>query len=134
MVKRRHIYIIIILVSLLSIIINIYNITRKDYYIGKIESIVKEDDITKVEVSPVASNRFFIGEIKENHHIEYADNIGISGISDPRKNSRRLKLGELGEIIDNLKVGDKIIFKVKKYNKNDYNIEIDELAVDLTEE
>lgn len=37
-------------------------------------------------------------------------------------------------MIDNLKTGDSIIFKVRNYDKNDYKIEIDELAVDLTQD
>ncbi len=37
-------------------------------------------------------------------------------------------------MIDNLKTGDSIIFKVRNYAKNDYKIEIDELAVDLTQD
>lgn len=102
------------------------------YYIGKIESMEKKDGISKVNVSPIQSNRSFASEIKANHKIEYADDIGISGLRDRNKKGKELYLGQLGEAIENLKVGDSIIFKVINYDKNDYKLEIDELAVDLT--
>jgi hypothetical protein len=131
--KKRHAFILILTMINLILVINIYNINKqRGYYIGRIESMDPKDGITTVEVSPVSSNRYFISEIKANHQIEYADDIGISGLSDPRKKSKRHKLGGLGEAIDNLKVGDTIIFKAKNFDKNKYNLEIDELAVDLT--
>jgi hypothetical protein len=92
----------------------------------------KIDGITIVEISPIHSNRNFASEIKTNHKIEYADDIGISGLSDRNKKRKELYLGQLGEMIENLKVGDSIIFKVNNYDKNDYILEIDKLAVDLT--
>lgn len=135
--KKRHIHFIILTIINVIIIINIFNIynikKQRSYYIGRIESMDYKDGFTSVKISPVSSNRYFISEVKANHHIEYADNIGISGLSDQSKNSRRLKLGELGETIDKLKVGDTIIFKVENgYDKNKYNFEVDELSVDLT--
>jgi hypothetical protein len=66
------------------------------------------------------------------HKIEYADNIGISGLRDRNKERKKLYLGQLGEAIESLKAGDSILFKVKNYDKKDYKLEIRELAVDLT--
>jgi len=129
-------YFIFLAIINLIIIINIFNIyninKQRDYYIGRIESMDQKDDITAVKISPISSNRYFISEIKGNHQIEYKDNVRISGLSHPRKESKGHKLGGLGEAIDNLKVGDTIIFKANNYDKNRYNLEIDELAVDLT--
>jgi len=123
----------IVIITIINIILLIINFKKQQvYYIGKIESMVKNDGITTVELSPIKSNRNFISEIKANHRIEYADNIGISGLADRNKKRKELYLGQLGETIDNLKVGDSIIFKVKNYDKNDYKLEIDELAVDLS--
>jgi hypothetical protein len=102
------------------------------YYIGKIESMNRKDGLTTVEVSPIQSNRNFAHEIKANHKIEYADDIGVSGLLDRNKKRKELYLGQLGEEIENLKVGDPVIFKVKNYDREDYKLEIDELAVDLT--
>ena len=112
------------------LIININK--QQSYYIGKIESMEKNDGIITVDVSPIQSKRYFASEIKANHKIEYADDIGISGLRDRNKKRKELYLGQLGEAIENLKVGDSIIFKVINYDKNDYKLEIDELAVDLT--
>jgi hypothetical protein len=115
------------------LIININNINKRHgYYIGKIESIEKSDEVTAVNISPIQSNRHFASEIKANHKIEFANDIGISGLKDRNKKSKELYLGQLGETVENLKAGDSIIFKVVNYDKNDYNLEIDELAVDLT--
>lgn len=133
-VKKSHkvflcfIFIITIINCILVININ----KQHGYYIGKIESIENKDGITTVEVSPIHSNRYFASEIKANHKIEYADDIRISGLRDRNKERKELYLGQLGEAIENLKVGDSIIFKAKSYDKNDYKLEIDELAVDLT--
>lgn len=122
-------------IFILGIINCIFAINMKkqnSYYIGKIESIEKKDGITTVNVSPVKSNRRFASEIKANHQIEYADNIMIAGLRERNKERKELYLGQLGETIEKLKAGDSIIFKVKNYNKQDYKLEIDELAVDLT--
>jgi hypothetical protein len=111
----------------------VININRqRGYYIGRIESMSKKDGLTTVEVSPIQSTRYFASEIKVHHKIEYADDIGISGLSDPNKKHKKLYLGQLGEVVENLKVGDTILFKVRNYDKNNDKLEIDELAVDLT--
>lgn len=124
------IFIITIIIYIIVIVININN--QHGFYIGKIESIEKKEGITTVIVSPIQSNRNFAAEIKANHKIEYADDIGIAGLRDRNKKRKEPYLGQLGEAIENLKVGDSIIFKVKKYDKDDYKLETDELAVDLT--
>jgi ribosomal protein S6 len=116
----------------------VYNINkqRNGYYIGKIESMNEKDGITTMKVSPILSKRKFAYEIKANHQIEYkTEHINITGLREQRsKNFKEVKLGELGEIIKNLKVGDNIIFKIKSgvYDKNEYNLKAGELAVDLT--
>lgn len=128
----KYFMLVLVLVNLFSAI-NMYNLNKqRGYYIGKIESIEHKDEITTVEVSPITSNRYFANEIKSNHKIEYADNIVISGLRDRNKDRKKLYLGQLGEAIENLKVGDTIIFKARNYDKNNYKLEIDELAVDLT--
>lgn len=136
MKKRKKVFlcfIFIITIINFILVININNINKqRGYYIGKIESMEKKDGITTVDVSHILSNRYFASEIKENHKIEFADDIGISGLSDRNEKRKQLYLGQLGETIENLEVGDSIIFKVKNYDKNDYKLEIDELAVDLT--
>jgi hypothetical protein len=105
---------------------------QRGYYMGRIESMEEKDGLTTVEVSPIQSNRSFASEIKANHKIEYADDIGVAGLRDRNKERKELYLGQLGESIENLKVGDSIIFKARNYDKKDYKLEIDELAVDLT--
>lgn len=136
MEKRQKIiiwFIFIITIINFITVINANNVNKQHgYYIGKIESMVKKDGITTVDVSPIQSNRHFASEIKANHKIEYADGISISGLKDRNKKRKELYLGQLTEAIENLKVGDSIIFKVKSYDKNDYKLEIDQLAVDLT--
>lgn len=137
---RSIFYIILTLIMISSIIVNInvYHINkqRNGYYIGKIESMNEKDGITTMEVSPISSKCKFAYEIKANHRIEYkTDHINISGLSDQgSKNSKSVRLGELGEIIKNLKVGDTVIFKTKDsgYDKGMYNLKVSELAVDLT--
>lgn len=111
------------------------NYTSKGYYIGKIESINQNNGITIVEVSPVSSNRYFISEINANHKFEYElGKISVAGISDPHKKHKTLRLGELGELAEKFKTGDTIIFHLedKNYDRNSYNLKIDNLAVDLT--
>ncbi len=136
MKKRQKIFLILIFIltifNCMLFIVNININKQNGYFIGKIESIDKKDGITTVEISPIKSTRNFASEIKANHKIEYADNISISGLRERNKDRKELYLGQLGEEIENLKIGDSIIFKVKNYSKNDYKLEIDELAVDLT--
>ncbi len=135
MKKSHKVIPILIFIVVITNCIVLLNINKQNnYYIGKIESMEKKDGITTVDVSPIKSNRHFTSEIKANHKIEYADNIMISGLKDRNKKRKELYLGQLGEEIENLKVGDSIIFKVKNYNKNDYKLDINELAVDLTME
>ena len=122
----------IFIIAIINFIIVINMNKQHGYYIGKIESMEKKDGITTVEISPIQSNRYFASEIKANHKIEFAEDITISGLSDRNKKRKELYMGQLGEAIENLKVGDSILFKVKNYDKNDYKLEIDELAVDLT--
>jgi len=135
--KKKHYFILIIaIISLILAINNLNNIKKNRlYYTGKIESINQEYGITTVEVSPVSSKRYFIAIIKANHQIQYKlDSISVSGLSDPIKNFKRLKMGELAELVTKFKVGDTIIFKVvnRDYDKNEYNLKINELAVDTT--
>lgn len=118
--------------AMINIILVINSNKQNGYYIGKIESMEKKAGITTVEVSPIHSNRYFASEIEANHKIEYADDIMISGLRDRNKERKELYLGQLGEAIEKLNVGDSIIFKVKRYDKNDYKLDIDNLAVDLT--
>jgi preprotein translocase subunit YajC len=135
MKKRQRIFLYFVIVIVIINFVLIFNIKKEHgYYIGKIESMESKDNITTVIISPIPSNRRFASEIKANHKIEFADNIMISGLADPNKKRKELYLGQLGEMIDNLKTGDSIIFKVKNYDKNDYKIDIDELAVDLTQD
>ncbi len=135
MKKRQRFFLYFVIVIAIINFVLIFNINKeRGYYIGKIESMASKDDVTTVIVSPIPSNRRFASEIKANHKIEYADNIMISGLADPNKKRKELYLGQLGEMIDNLKTGDSIIFKARNYDKNDYKIEIDELAVDLTQD
>lgn len=133
MKKKYAIFIgIILLIAIIHFIFNTSINKHNSYYIARIESIDKKDGITTVNVSPMKNNRKFVSEIKANHKLEYTDDIMISGIRERCKKRKRVHLRQLGESIHNLKVGDSIIFKVKHYNKNDYNLEIEELAVDLT--
>lgn len=133
MKKKQKIFLCLIFIITITNSILFINMNKKnEYYIGKIESMNKKDSITTVEVSPIQSNLSFASKIKANHKIEYADNIRISGLTDRNKKRKELYLGQLGEAIKNLKVGDSIIFKVKNYDKEDYKLETDELAVDLT--
>ncbi|TDT62795.1 hypothetical protein [Fonticella tunisiensis] len=129
-------FILILAISNLIIAISRFNIHKqRGYYIGKIESINQKDGIATMEVSPISSRRYFISEIKANHQIKYKlDSISVSGIADPNKKHKIPKLGELGEMVKKFKVGDTIIFKVANnhYDKNEYILEIEELAVDLT--
>ncbi len=135
MKKRQGFFLYFAIVIVIINFVLIFNINKdRGYYIGKIESMERNDNVTTVIVSPIPSNRRFASEIKASHKIEYADNIMISGLADSNKKRKDLYLGQLGEMIDNLKVGDSIIFKVKNYDKNDYKIGIDELAVDLTQD
>ena len=135
MKKRQRFFLYFVIVIAIINLVLIFNINKeRGYYIGKIESMENKDNVTTVIVSPIPSNRRFASEIKANHKIEYADNIMISGLADPNKKRKELYLGLLGEMIDNLKTGDSIIFKARNYDKNDYKIEIDELAVDLTQD
>jgi len=135
--KKKNYFMLIISIIILIVAINNFIIVKKNriYYTGKIESINSKDSITTLEVSPVSSSRYFIAEIKANHQIEYKlDSILVTGVSDPMKNYKRLKMGELGEVVKKFKVGDTIIFKVANnhYDKNEYNLEIDEFTVDQT--
>ena len=132
MKKRQVLIIIILIISIINFILIINTKKPHDYYIGKIERMEKKDGITTLVVSPTESNRSFTSEIKEKHEIEYADHISIAGLKDRNKKRKDLYLGQLRETIENLIVGDSIIFKVKNYDKNNYKLEIDELAVDLT--
>ena len=135
MKKKQKIFLCLIFIITITNSILFINMNKKnEYYIGKIESMNKKDSITTVEVFPIQSNLSFASKIKANHKIEYADNIRISGLTDKNKKRKELYLGQLGENIENLKVGDSIIFKVKNYDREDYKLEIDELAVDLSSE
>jgi hypothetical protein len=104
--------------------------------IGKIESMNQKDGITTMEVSPVSNNREFLSEIKANHQIKYpTDTVTVTGVKDPKiYNYKRLKMGELSEMAKSIKAGDTVIFKIKNndYDKNEYNLQIDELAFDMT--
>lgn len=141
-VSLNQIILLITSITLLVVSINTYNLSKQvkfkgyGYYIGKIESMNQKDDITTIEVSPASSNREFISEIKTTHQIEYlTDKVTATGIKDPKaKNYKRLKMGELREMVKNVKTGDTIIFKIKDndYNKNEYNLQIDGLAFDMT--
>lgn len=140
--KKQSYLLLIVAILCLFIAINNFNISRqnlneqdKGYYIGKIESIKQNDKITTVEISPVPSSRYFISEIDAIHKIEYElDKMSVAGIADPHKKHKTLRLGELGELAAQFKVGDTIIFHLadKQYDKNNYNLRIDKLAVDLT--
>lgn len=146
MIKKRvpllQIILLIVSINLLIVSINTYNLNKQikfkgyGYYIGKIESMNQKDGITTMEVSPTSSNREFISEIKANHQIEYSsDTVTVTGIKDPKiKNHKRLKMGELSEMVKKIKSGDTVIFKIKNndYDKNEYNLQIDGLAFDTT--
>ena len=144
MIKKRvpllQIILLIVSINLLIVSISTYTLNNQvkfkgyGYYIGKIESMNQKDGITTMEVSPTSSSREFISEIKADHQIKYSlDTVSVKGIKDPKtKNYRRLKMGELSEMIKNVKAGDTIIFKIKNndYDKNEYTLEIDALAFD----
>lgn len=139
--KQSYLLLIVAILSLIIAINNFntskHNISKQDtgYYIGKIESIKQNDKITTVEVSPVPSNRYFISEIDANHQLEYElDKISVAGISDPHKEHKTFKFGELKELAAKFKTGDAIIFHLAdiQYDKNNYNLKIDRLAIDLT--
>lgn len=146
MIKKRvpllQIILLIVSINLLIVSINTYNLKKQvkfkgyGYYIGKIESMNQKDGITTMEVSPTSSNREFISEIKANHQIEYSsDTVTVTGIKDPKvKNYKRLKMGELSEMVKKIKAGDTVIFKIKNddYDKNEYNLQINGLAFDTT--
>lgn len=146
MIKKRvsllHIILLIASIDLLIGSIIMYNLNSQvkfkgyGYYIGKIESMNQKDGITTMEVSPASSSREFVSEIKSNHQIEYSlDTVSIKGVKDPKvKNYKKVKMGELSEMIKNVKAGDTIIFKIKNndYDKNEYNLQIDALAFDMT--
>lgn len=146
MVRKRvslwQINLLIVSISLIIVSFYTYSLNKQvkfkgyGYYIGKIESMIQKDGITKLEVSPTSSNREFISEIKANHKIEYsADRVAVAGIKDPKiKSFKRLKMGELSEMVKSIKVGDNVIFKIKNndYHKDEINLQIDELAFDMT--
>lgn len=134
---KRIYKILLCAVFIVTIVNSIFVISTKkqnNYYVGKIESIEKKDGITTVNISPIKSSRNFASEIKANHQIEYADNIGILGLKERDKEKKESYLGQLGESIANLKAGDSILFKATNYDKDNYKLKIDELAVDLTAE
>lgn len=141
-VSSWQIILLIAAINLLLISINNYNRTKQvnlkgyGYYIGKIESMNQRDGITTMEVLPTFSGREFISEIKSKHKIEYAlDTISVKGIVDPKaKDYKRLKIGELSEMLKNVKADDTIIFKIKNedYDESEYNLSIDAIAFDRT--
>lgn len=131
----------LILINLLSgfmiistIFININNF-KNGYFIGKIDSITKADDTNIVEVSPIKSTSSFARKIRANHKIEFEDSIRISGLTSRGKEriefSPRAWAEMADNLIDDLEVGDSIIFKVNNYDKDNYKLDISELAMDL---
>lgn len=135
---KSIIYIILTLSMICFVVVDIsmYNIHQQKlgYYAGRIKSMNCVNGTTTVEISPVASKRKYISEIKENHQINYkADRINIAALKDPSsKNFKKLKMGELRKTVKGFNVGDIIIFKVDHYDKTKYNLEVKELVVDLT--
>ncbi len=130
--KNKKIILFFLIVIMISSMIVININKRNGYYIGKIESIQKNNEVNTLIISPIKDNPNFTSEIKTEHKIEYKDDITIVGLKEKFKKRKELYMGQLDEIIDNLKVGDSIIFKVKSYDKGNYRLDITELAVDLT--
>ena len=132
MKKRKWFLISILLLNLLILAFNFVLIDKQRvYYIGKITSIERLEDQTIFEIEPTASPRFSIKPIKSEHVIIY-DNSNISGIGAPGKETRKLRLGELSELADALKVGDPLIVRLEEYDQSRYHYDVREIAFDLT--
>ena len=120
----------------LFVFLIIFNNLKPSYYIGKIESITKNDDTNIVEVSPIKSTATFARKIKSNHKLEFNDSISISGLRSRGKEKKDLSAGAWAKMADNLisnfKVGDSIIFEVTSYDKDSYKLDITDLAIDIS--
>ena len=86
MKNNKRLFVIFVL---FLVVINLFitiKINRKNgFYIGKIESIERNEDLTTLVLSPIDSNRNFAHEIKANHKIEYTNSITISGLKEKFK-------------------------------------------------
>lgn len=134
MKKRKFLLFALLLANLLFLVINFTLMnSQRVYYIGKIETIEQSEGETTYTISPIPSERYFIKPIKAEHIIHY-DNSNISGLSDPRKESRKLRLGEMSEMVSQLKVGDPLIVRIEDYDPDKASYNVSEIVFDLTVE
>lgn len=134
MKKRKFLLYAMLIANLLFLLLNLFLLeSQRDYYIGRIEGIEQGQGETIFEISPIPSERYFIKSVKADHIIRY-DNSNISGISDPRKESRKLRLGEMSEMVSGLKVGDPLIVRIEDYDPDQTSYDVSKIAFDLTVE
>jgi len=134
MKKRKFLLYAMLIANMLFLLLNLFLLdSQRDYYIGKIEGIEQGQGETIYVISPMPSERYFIKPIKAEHVIHY-DNSNISGISDPRKESRKLRLGEMSEMVSALKVGDPLIVRIEDYDPEQTRYDVSEIVFDLTAE
>lgn len=132
MKKRKFLLYLMLIANLLFLVINFTLLnSQRVYYIGKIETIELGIDETVYGISPVPSPRYFIKPIKAAHVIHY-DNSNISGLSDPLKDSKKLRMGELNDMVKGLKVGDSLIVRIEDYDPGKTSYNVSEIAFDLT--
>lgn len=134
MKKRKFLLFAMLIANLLFLLLNLFLLdSQRDYYIGRIEGIEQGQGETIYHISPMPSERYFIKPIKGEHVIHY-DNSNISGLSDPQKESRKLRLGEMSEMVSALKVGDPLIVRIEDYDSDQTSYDVSEIAFDLTVE
>lgn len=132
MKKRKFLLYSMLIANLLFLVINFTLLnSQRVYYIGKIDTIELRVDETVYGISPVPSTRYFIKPIKAEHTIHY-DNSNISGFSDPLKDSKKLRMGELSDMVKGLKVGDSLIVRIEDYDPGKTSYNVSEIAFDLT--
>lgn len=134
MKKRKFLLFAMLIANLQFLVMNFFLLnSQRVYYVGQIVSIEQGQGETIFEISPMASERYFIKSVKADHIIRY-DNSNISGISDPLKESRKLRLGEMSEMVSALKVGDPLIVRIEDYDPDQTSYDVSEIVFDLTVE
>jgi len=132
MKKRKFLLYSMLIANLLFLVMNFFLLdNQRVYYIGRIDSIEQGEGETIYRISPIPSERYFIKPIKAEHIIHY-DNSNISGLSDPGKESRKLRLGEMSDMVSQLKVGDPLIVRIEDYDPEKERYDVSEIAFDLT--
>ncbi|PKM52571.1 MAG: hypothetical protein CVV02_00090 [Firmicutes bacterium HGW-Firmicutes-7] len=124
-----------ILVSIASINKAMYYRKTEAYYIGEVISVTERNQMTTIEVSPTSSKHKDIFEIKKNYQLVYnVDKITISARNEPSNNEhKQLEMGELRDIVENIKIGETLVFKIKDISQDDeIELEISEIVVYLS--